>query len=249
MHMYGNDVDLLCTDIKRLHKVIVDLGSTCESIRRYTIQALQSGPNATFNMYIDRLNDDIESGTGPNKNMTWQDIIIAARRKYSPMHAANTWDKVDPRDAKLLALTTKLAAMEGGTKPGGGGSGGHGGGNGGRNNSDRNGGVEMVANVEKWRTIKGKGKFTKNGKDWWWCPHHVKEDHWDGLYVRHKPSQHKGWRKDGSAPKETKQDADKKDDASAKLTINQRLKEVLCTRLMLSDTDADEICKEIGQEN
>ena len=29
-----------------------------------------------------------------------------------------------------------------------------------------------------------------------------------------------------------------------KLTISQRLKEVLCSKLMLSDTDADDICKE-----
>ena len=29
-----------------------------------------------------------------------------------------------------------------------------------------------------------------------------------------------------------------------KLAISQRLKEVLCSKLMLSDTDADDICKE-----
>ena len=36
---------------------------------------------------------------------------------------------------------------------------------------------------------------------------------------------------------------------SKKLTPNQRLKEVLCTRLMISDDDADRICQEITHEN
>ena len=126
-------------------------------------------------MYIDRLNDDIESGTGPNKNMSWQDIIMAARRKYGNMIAADTWDKVDPCDAKLLALTTKLAALETG-KPNNGNAGG-GSGNNNRSNNDKNNGIDMVANVKKWHTVKGKDKVHKNGKDWWWCPHHIKKHH------------------------------------------------------------------------
>ena len=36
---------------------------------------------------------------------------------------------------------------------------------------------------------------------------------------------------------------------SNKLTINQRLREVLCSKLMLSDDDADNICKQVTQEN
>ena len=35
--------------------------------------------------------------------------------------------------------------------------------------------------------------------------------------------------------------------AANKLAIGQRLKEVLCTKLMLSDTDADAYCNDICQ--
>ena len=47
--------------------------------------------------------------------MIWKEVIRAARRKYGNMHAAGTWNKVDLCHAKLLALTTKFAALEAGT--------------------------------------------------------------------------------------------------------------------------------------
>ena len=36
----------------------------------------------------------------------------------------------------------------------------------------------------------------RDGKTWWWCPHHKTEGLFDGLYVTHKPEDHDEWKKD-----------------------------------------------------
>ena len=78
LHTFKNNVDEMCDEIEGIMKRITGCGKDCESIRRYTITALLSGPNAKFNNFIDRLNDDIESQTGANKEMDCQDVIDAA---------------------------------------------------------------------------------------------------------------------------------------------------------------------------
>ena len=68
MHKFNNDVMETCDRIEFLHKSITDLGGKCESMTRYTYEALSSGPNDTFNGFINQIYDDIESKTGYHKN-------------------------------------------------------------------------------------------------------------------------------------------------------------------------------------
>ena len=37
--------------------------------------------------------------------------------------------------------------------------------------------------------------MTRDGKKWFWCPHHKIEGKYDGLYVTHKPKDHEEWLK------------------------------------------------------
>ena len=60
---HRNNVEDMCTEIEELMNKIKGAGKNCDSIRRYTLTALMSGPNAKFNQFIDRIQDDIESGT------------------------------------------------------------------------------------------------------------------------------------------------------------------------------------------
>ena len=69
----------------------------------------------------------------------------------------------------------------------------------------------------------------------------------------HKPEDHDSWKaalnSRRAAKKVSANTTDSTTPAAAqpgtqKLAISQRLKEVLCSKLMLSDTDADDICKE-----
>ena len=47
-----------------------------------------------------------------NNNISHDDLATAARAKYNNMVASDKYYKLDPKDAKILALTTKVTALE-----------------------------------------------------------------------------------------------------------------------------------------
>ena len=57
------------------------------------------------------MQDDVEAGIGVYKDITPGVLISASRSKYNNMVDKDLWGKVDPRDAKLLALTTKYNSL------------------------------------------------------------------------------------------------------------------------------------------
>ena len=88
---------------------------------------------------------------------------------------------------------------------------------------------------------------------WWFLSHKHKDELLDGLYVWNKPEDHDTWFEKFKSHRSNK---DKTTDATTaaplevpkqgslnKLSIYQRLKEVLYSNLMLSDADADKYCK------
>ena len=96
------------------------------------------------------------------------------------------WSKVDPRDAQLMTLVTQLQAIQEKQSatviatPG-------------RPTTNKKrdfgshskGDVVEGTSVEKWRIVKdGKTKVV-NGATWYWCPYHVLEGKWNGMYSRH----------------------------------------------------------------
>ena len=268
LHPFKNNVDLMLMDMEENYLKILENHSTCESIRRYSLNALLSGPNAKFNSFIERIKDDIDSQTGLNKDMTFDQICSAAPSKYNNMEASNEYSKVDPKDATIMALTSRLETMEkanttkavlattGGGR--GGAGGGTGGGTGGGKVTKNNPTGEWTGNVATWRTIKkGPTATLPDGSTVWWCPHHVHPDGlFNGTYGWHKPEDHDTWRADhrarnGKTPRAAgagnTNDSDASKPGSDKLAISQRLKEVLCSKLMMSDEDADEYCKEVCQ--
>ena len=254
LHQFKNNVDDMATSIEDSHQKIIENKSTCESIRRYTINALLSGPNAGFNRFINNIKDDIDSQTGVNKDLTFDQIILAARTKYNNMEATGEWSQVDPKDAKILALTTRLESLE----------------NAGKSNANpagaalaTDGGASQdgkIGGVAAWRVTKNKGDTqVRDGVTWYWCPHHVHpRGCFNGLYCTHTPANHTTWkaerdarynkaRNGGTKPPAAPAASAAPADAVNKLAIGQRLKEVLCTKLMLSDADADAYCNEICQ--
>ena len=74
---FKNNVNDMCTEIEDLVHRIEGLGQKCELIQPYTLNALTSGPNDRFNKYIEHIADDINSGTGANKDLDWESIISA----------------------------------------------------------------------------------------------------------------------------------------------------------------------------
>ena len=116
--------------------------------------------------------------------MSFDEIFTAARSKYNNMDACEEFSKVDPKDAKILALTTILENLQKSTNT----NSAHattGGGNGGNNlqgdgskNNDPTG--NMTGHIATWRTInKGPTSIEPDGTTVYWCPKHV---HLQGLF-------------------------------------------------------------------
>ena len=116
--------------------------------------------------------------------------------------------------------------------------------------------------IEKWRTEKKGDTIEKGGKTYYWCnEHHHSKGFYHGLYVTsHKQCDHQAWLKNGkrkinygppNPPSAPSGSGDNNSDSTKmpKLGLNARLREVLCSRYMMSDEDVDDICKNVGQEN
>ena len=56
--------------------------------------------------------DDIETGTGSNHRILPHVIVAAARAKFNNMKVNGDWNKVDPRDAQILALITQVKELK-----------------------------------------------------------------------------------------------------------------------------------------
>ena len=84
-----------------------------------------------------------------------------------------------------------------------------------------------------------------------WCSRHPDpEGRWNGLYVRLKGKDHdaavaKNKEKFGKKPGDANKPNASGGGNGDNLVVSQRLKEVLCGRLMLDDDDADKICADI----
>ena len=81
---------------------------------------------------------------------------------------------------------------------------------------------------------KTEDSIQKEGRTWYWCPHHKVEGSYDGLYVTHKPEEHEEWKNNRSQFRRKKYLEKKKDNSdeskeknsktSKKLVINENLK-------------------------
>ena len=252
---HSNDVDTMLQMMENHYRTLKENGRAPENYRRLLLDALATGPNDTFNKFIQRIEDDVESGIGSHSAITSDTLITAARTKFNNMDSKDLWDKVDPRDAKIMALATMVESLQ----------------KSGTSGAAKAGTAlvvdanqawqakttndEYIDGLARWR-IKNVGPSKElGGKTYYWCPHHVKPGKWDGMYVLHRPEDHTGRRKRGppgtaapTAPSDEKKD-EKKATPAADLQLAARLKEVMCTNLCMSAADVDALFTEAGQEN
>ncbi len=141
--------------------------------------------------FIQRIVDNIQSGNGFNRNITTDKLAIAARTKYNNMIEDKPWSKVDPHNAKIMALTTKLKLIEkakcsGGTALA-------------TDGANPVTGHAQFTTIEEWRKKKEGDTKEMHGRTWYWCPNHKGKDY-NSMYISlHKPSCHDDWSKDRGA--------------------------------------------------
>jgi hypothetical protein len=255
MSDFSNNVDDMLKSMERNYKVLYDNKQAPKNYRRLVLDALVTGPNNMFNEYIQRLTDDVESGTGYNANIAADEVIKGARSKYNNMSLRKQWNRVDPRDAELMALKTKVTLLEKkraepatvltttgnrtkkGKSP---------------NDSELDCSKVEDTRMEKWRTIKKGATIEAQGRTHHWCENHSLPGKWDGLYMWHKPSECPKVAR-AAAASQKKSESGKSEEtntAAGGLQLNNNLKTVLMSNLCLSAEDVDKLLSEASaQEN
>ena len=248
LQAFDNHVPNMISFIEKHYKIIKDNGFDYadETYRRHVIQALSSGPNAAFNEYIRTVQRDVDSGHGFNSKITTAQLFLGARTIYNNLESRGEWDAVDPRDVKIMALTTEIEKLKASaTQPSA---------NPSTASTNRDSSSDKVAGVDKWRTVKQGDTLVRNGQTYTWCPHHK---HPRGLhhglhYSNHTPANHNEWKAQRPAPKT---DSAAKNSSSAppsdakKLEISSTLKSALATNLCISEDDINGVIASLNQAN
>ena len=69
--------------------------------------------------------------------------------------------------------------------------------------------------LTKWQIVKREEKLNRDGKTYWWCPHHNRDNFYDGMYMDHDPrDDHKAWK----AKSEEKKARRKKETSNTSIT-------------------------------
>ena len=87
---HANDVDVMLTSIEGLYNILRDNHRKPENFRRLILGALATGTNYYFNKFIQRIDDNVESGIGemlilllmPSSQQLVPSIIIWTRRAF-----------------------------------------------------------------------------------------------------------------------------------------------------------------------
>ena len=88
---------------------ITDLGETHDNLMKDTFDALLSAPNTEFHQYFSLQKLSWQGGT---KQFTYDELAHLAKTIYNNMVSSGAWDAVDPKDAKIMALSTQLQQLQ-----------------------------------------------------------------------------------------------------------------------------------------
>ena len=140
----------------------------------HPFNALLTSKNDIFWSMIQREKDRGELG----EDVLPDSLVEKATTKYNNMILQKIWNQTDPKDAKILALTTKLEVLDSAFST---------------SKSDTKPPKKTSGpwKPEDW-SITNVGTFTeKDGKTLHWCPHHKGPQYeWYGIYMPHKPEDH-----------------------------------------------------------
>ena len=176
------------------------------------------------------------------------------------MVGQKTWNQKDPKEAKIIALTTQVEALRSQIVHRGGSNGDNRINNSNNQNGRSNG--KFNTDIPEWR-MKNVGPSKEvDGVQYSWCPHHKLEGVFDGLYMTHKPGKENDeWKieKDRKrAEFKKRKDANKgtsdnsadnanaaKGDGNKNLNLSDKMKAVLMTKFNCSDEDAKNLVSDI----
>ena len=244
---FQHDAKKLTDYMSSKYREIEEKGQNHEDYQLDLFNALQTVPNPDFAAFIRDERQAWEIGG----NKTPNQLIAESLTIYNNAVSTNRWDTKDPKDAKIMALTTQVEQLVAAQQqmlayttqkkvtfstP---------------NEAPKDG---DYLSIKAWRMKKTEDIIQQHGKTWYWCPHHKVEGSYDGLYVTHKPDEHDEWKKNkfqfrrNKFSRDKKMDAeeDKSEDESSekKLTISDNLKAALLTHCDLTGAQINEIIQD-----
>ena len=104
LNKYNFDVKLLLDDMNNNYQSLLRQNHEHPNFILDLFQALLSAKNDEFRDYIQRLKDEWEAG----KDIQPEVLMESAISKYNNMKKQNTWGRINPKDAKIVALATEL---------------------------------------------------------------------------------------------------------------------------------------------
>lgn len=239
---FSHNVKLMLENMNGNYLQIIRKGQNHDNFEDDLFDALLTTKNLVFKNFIQRLQDEWESG----KDFLPSELMETAIQKYNNMLQRGTWTQSESQDSKLAALATRLKNVE---------------------NTFRGNGASPTCTaatdsgrrkfgIDEWRLHKQGYTKVVNGVTYWWCPHHKLDGKYDGLYMTHKPSEHDAWKRDREKrnqewkeKRRAKKDKENSNpNAQKKLLMSDKLKSVLVTRLQCSDADAEDVWADLSKD-
>ena len=226
LNQYSHNVSSCMESIVTNYNMILEQEGSHDNIIRDIFNALLSTTNTQFYNYF-----SMKKMAWSNNNATFtvDELTTEATSMHTNMVTNGDWNKVDPKDAQIMALTTKVQKLEG---------------KGPQAQGDY-GKKKKKHNELDPRRAKYKGaSININGETLWWCEHHKNPSKFpNGLCMPHKPEDHNKWA-DAKKEREAKYRKGKKDHPKQELKLQDSLKAVLMTNYAFSEDMADSICQD-----
>ena len=222
---FKGDIGKMCVSMLKSKQDIEDMGGNHEDFVLNVFSAAERSKSSKFVKYVNRIRDEWESDETDVELFSADALIEELTTRWNNMDASDSnATKMDPPDAKIIALTTKVSTLktqiQSMQKGNGMGSGG--------------GNAPKSFVIEEWRKSKTLGdSVERDGKQWHWCSKHMNSN---GLYVTHKEADHGEWEENkknnrrGKTDKRPTDSSNKPPGSTSNLQISDRMKTALATK-------------------
>ena len=229
---YGEDVTEMLTAMDDTYNEILQLGGTHDDYILNLFAGLKTSSNKVFSDFIGRKEDDYQGGDDITPEHL-SDLAITKFNNMLELKQIKIESKEEAKEKeKFLTLATQLKSVINDHQA--------------QKRQDFQG--EGKNTIEEWRMTKTEDVVTRNGKEFYWCPHHKQPGRYDGLYVSsHKPEEHDEFMKNkrrrykGNQNKRTKTE-------TPSLQLKSKLQEAL-TSGGLSDNQMKSFMAQIDEDS
>ena len=218
-----------------------DLDQTHQDYMMHLFDALLSSRNDVFNAYIQCRKYHWEEGG----SLTHDTLIVNATTKYNNMMKKNKWKQSESKEAKIIAFTTRLNALESNSNS---------------NNNRRTG--RSTFNTQgndndrkrflEWRLTKTKYTLERDGKKWYWCTKYGKDGQIP-MYVTHHYGDHDQWlenKRNWNKNKPSNESSNPTDSKPTKtLSLANNMRAVIVAKFSISETKVDSLLTEIEDKS